>query len=179
MVSDPLAGIHNDHETVAEAVRRVAYMINVPHAFTPEYPADETKPVSCKVPVILNAYDPYMFGSNTQDLVVDVEDAFDLIAEMTWCHQSQIKEWLPWVGRHDMEPPEDLNAWKTILRRRFDKQNLEMGLEPGRAVEMFSVTAWGEIPDYDQLLKDLPGLLPEASNLKPLRKRLQKWKGAQ
>ena len=33
--SDPLAGIHNDHETVAEAVRRVAYMINVPHAFTP------------------------------------------------------------------------------------------------------------------------------------------------
>ena len=25
---------------VAEAVRKVAYMINVPHAFTPEYPAD-------------------------------------------------------------------------------------------------------------------------------------------
>ncbi len=40
--TDPLAGIHNDHVTVAEAVRRVAYMINVPHAFTPEYPADET-----------------------------------------------------------------------------------------------------------------------------------------
>jgi LmbE family N-acetylglucosaminyl deacetylase len=36
LASDPLAGIHNDHETIAEAVRRVAYMLNVPHAFTPE-----------------------------------------------------------------------------------------------------------------------------------------------
>lgn len=43
LATDPLAGIHNDHQTIAEAVRRVAYMINVPHAFTPEYPADETK----------------------------------------------------------------------------------------------------------------------------------------
>src|SRR5262245_28625390 len=65
VVSDPLAGIHNDHETVAEAVRRVAYMINVPHAYTPEYPADETASVPCRVPVILNAYDPYMFGANS------------------------------------------------------------------------------------------------------------------
>src|SRR5262249_13957704 len=31
--ADPLAGIHIDHVTVAEAVRKVAYMINVPHAF--------------------------------------------------------------------------------------------------------------------------------------------------
>jgi len=54
---DPLAGIHNDHVTVAEAVRRVAYMINVPHAFTPEYPADETKAEPVKVPVILTVYD--------------------------------------------------------------------------------------------------------------------------
>src|SRR5438105_11197401 len=57
--ANPLAGIHNDHLTVAEAVRRVAYMINVPHAFTPEYPADETVSQPCTVPVILNVYDGY------------------------------------------------------------------------------------------------------------------------
>jgi LmbE family N-acetylglucosaminyl deacetylase len=50
--SDALAGIHVDHVAVAEAVRKVAYMINVPHAFTPEYPADESKSEPCKVPVI-------------------------------------------------------------------------------------------------------------------------------
>ena len=45
---DPLAGIHVDHVAVAEAVRKVAYMINVPHAFTPEFPDDETKPSRAK-----------------------------------------------------------------------------------------------------------------------------------
>src|SRR5690606_7540571 len=93
--SDPLAGIHNDHETVAEAVRRVAYMINVPHAFTPEYPADETKSVPCKVPVILNVHDSYMHGANACDLAVDVEEVFGVVAQLAWCHQSQIREWLP------------------------------------------------------------------------------------
>src|SRR5438477_9681717 len=95
--ANPLAGIHNDHLTVADAVRRVAYMINVPHAFTPEYPADETKSRPCKVPAILNVYDGYMFGANACDLAVDVEDALAKICDLTWCHQSQITEWLPWV----------------------------------------------------------------------------------
>ncbi len=58
--ADPLAGIHVDHIAVAEAVRQVAYMLNVPHAFTPEYPMDETKAVQCKVPVIINLFDSYM-----------------------------------------------------------------------------------------------------------------------
>src|SRR5881397_406798 len=74
---DPLAGIHNDHVTIADAVRRIAYMINVPHAFTPEYPADETQSKPCKVPVIVNVYDPYMFGANAFDLVIEVEPAFE------------------------------------------------------------------------------------------------------
>src|SRR6267143_1944563 len=32
IAADPLTGIHVDHVAVAEAVRKVAYMINVPHA---------------------------------------------------------------------------------------------------------------------------------------------------
>ena len=86
-------------------------MINVPHAFTPEYPADETTSRPCKVPVILNVYDGYMFGSTGFDLAIDVEEAFDKVAEMGWQHQSQITEWLPWVGRHDMQAPRTLEEW--------------------------------------------------------------------
>src|SRR5512137_460922 len=62
--TDPLAGVHLDHQAIAEAIRRVAYMINVPHAFTPEYPADEHCSRPCKVPVIVAVYDGYMFGEN-------------------------------------------------------------------------------------------------------------------
>lgn len=172
---DQLAGIHNDHETIAEAVRRVAYMINVPHAFTPEYPADETQSTPCKVPVIVNAYDGYMFGANAYDIAVDVEAAFEAIAEMTWCHQSQIVEWLPWVGRHDMSPPASLSEWSQTLRARFDRKNRELGISSPHAVEVFRITAWGAVPSLARLAVDFPPMLETASNLDRLDQRLRQW----
>ncbi|MBI5773497.1 MAG: PIG-L family deacetylase [Verrucomicrobia bacterium] len=174
--ADTLAGIHVDHVAVAQAVREVAYMINVPHAFTPEYPTDETQSKPVKVPVILNTYDGYMFGANSHDLAVDVEPAFDTIAEMTWCHQSQIAEWLPWVGRHGMPVPKSLAEWKEILRHRFARENRELGITSPHLVNVFTVTAWGEIADCDRLVKDFPSLLPEASNLARLQERLTRWR---
>jgi LmbE family N-acetylglucosaminyl deacetylase len=175
--ADPLAGVHNDHLTIAEAVRRVAYMINVPHAFTPEYPTDETKSTLRKVPVILNVYDGYMFGANAYDLAIDVEEVFPKIAEMTWCHQSQIAEWLPWVGRHNMRSPRSMDEWTQTLRRRFERKNLELGIASPHAFELFTVTAWGEIPSLDQLTRDFPGISEKFSSLDALRQKLAKWKG--
>jgi LmbE family N-acetylglucosaminyl deacetylase len=172
LAGDPLAGIHNDHETVAEAVRRVAYMINVPHAFTPEYPADETQSRPCKVPVIIHVYDGYMFGANASDLAIDVEEAFPAICEMSWCHQSQIVEWLPWVGRHNMSPPASLTEWTGTLRARFDRKNTELGIASPHAMEVFRVTAWGAVPTLEQLLTDLPPVAREYSALDALEKRL-------
>ncbi len=174
--TDPQAGVHPDHITVAEAVRRVAYMINVPHAFLGEYPVtDETQSRWVKTPVILNAYDGYMAGANTADLVVDVDDAFDLIAEESWCHQSQINEWLPWVARHDIEPTADLTAWKGKLRARFERQARELGLPAGRASEAFAVTAWGIVPSLEQLRRDFPNLVGDAERTRRLQEKLLRW----
>jgi LmbE family N-acetylglucosaminyl deacetylase len=175
-VTDPLAGIHTDHQNVAETVRRVAYMINVPHAFTPEYPADETHSHPCKVPVILNAYDSYASNATPFDLAVDIEPAFDLICEMSFCHQSQIKEWLPWVGRHAMPPANSLNDWKKIQRQRLLHRNRELGIHSDHLMEVFTVTAWGELPTVSQLQRDLPPL-NAVSNLTRLETRLDRWKG--
>jgi len=177
LASDPLAGVHLDHQAVAEAVRQVAYLINVPHAFTPEYPADETVPVSCPTPVIVQVYDGYMFGENAYDLAVDVESAFALITEMSWCHQSQIKEWLPWVGRHQMSPPETLADWTATLRRRFERKNRELGIASAHPVEVFTLTAWGLVPTVEQLQRDFPAWLPKASHVERLRSRLARWGG--
>lgn len=175
--ADPLAGIHVDHIAVAEAIRKVAYMINVPHAFTPEYPADETKSELCKVPVILNVYDGYMAGANAYDLAVDVEDAFPQILRMTFCHQSQLMEWLPWVGRHQMEAPRDIQDWAQTLRARLQRENRELGIVSDRVFEVFTVTAWGELPTVEQLTRDFPGLVEKRSNLDLLRERLKRWTG--
>lgn len=174
--TDPQAGVHPDHITVAEAVRRVAYMINVPHAFLTEYPvADESQSRWVKTPVILHAYDGYMAGANTADLVVDVEEAFDLIAAESWCHQSQINEWLPWVARHHIEPTATLEAWKQKLRARFDRQAKELGLPPGRASEAFAVTAWGIVPTMAQLRRDFPGWVEDSARDERLRGKLARW----
>jgi LmbE family N-acetylglucosaminyl deacetylase len=173
--NDPLAGIHIDHVAVAEAIRKVAYMINVPHAFTPEYPADETKSNRCKTPVILNLHDAYMHGENAFDLAIDVEDTFEVICETSWCHQTQIAEWIPWVGRHDMAPPTDIDQWRQILRRRFQKRNLEMGLPTERIHEFYTVTAWGEIPTLDQLRADFPNI-SKHSRLDHLQEKLKRWR---
>ena len=173
--ADPLAGVHIDHARVAEAVRLVAYMINVPHAFTPEYPSDETQSHPCKVPVILNTYDTYMSGTTGCDLAVDIEPAFPLVCQMSWCHQSQIKEWLPWVGRHNMQPPASLEDWAAILRQRFDRRSRDLGILSARTAEAFTVTAWGEVPTLEQLVRDFPSLLPEGSNLAALQSRLERW----
>ena len=170
--ADPLAGVHVDHVAVAEAVRRVAYMINVPHAFTPEYPADEAVSKPCKVPVIINVYDGYMAGANTHHLAVDVEDAFPKLCELTWCHQSQISEWLPWVGRHDLNPPASLAEWTQALRRRFENKNRELGIQSQRPLELFTVTSWGAVPNFEQLVGDFPNIVPEASHLDRLKARL-------
>ncbi len=175
VASDPLAGIHPDHVTVADAVRRIAYMINVPHAFLNEYPiADETQSRWVKTPVILNTYDGYMEGANAADVVVDVEDAFDVIAEESWCHQSQINEWLPWVARHHIQPTPDLAAWKQNLRHRFARQAREVDLPPERAHEVFTVTAWGIVPKLDQLERDLP-MLADPARWQRLADRLARW----
>jgi LmbE family N-acetylglucosaminyl deacetylase len=175
LAADPLAGIHVDHLAVAEAVRKVAYMINVPHAFTPEFPVDETKSKPCKVPVILNVHDSYMTGANSYDLVFEVEEAFPKICEMSWCHQSQIAEWLPWVGRHNLAAPQSLSEWEKILRRRFDRRAGELGLPRKRALEAFTVTAWGQVPRWKQLNDDFPPILSPESNLRGLKKRLKAW----
>lgn len=171
--ADPLAGVHPDHITVAEAIRRVAYMINVPHAFLSEYPVpDETQSRFVRTPVILNTYDGYMAGSNACDLVVDVDPVFDVIAAESWCHQSQINEWLPWVARHHMEPTASLAEWSGKLRQRFDRQARELGLPEGRAYEAFTVTAWGEVPTRARLEADFPNLVPDAARSARLDARL-------
>lgn len=177
LAADPLAGLHNDHQTIAEAVRRVAYMINVPHAFTPEYPADETRSEPCQTPVILNLYDSYFSGENLPDLAVDVEAAFERICAMSYCHQSQLTEWLPWVGRHRMEPPRSLDDWAAMLRQRMLRRNRELGIASERVMEAFSVTAWGEVPTLEQLLRDFPNIQPEFSRLAALEQRLKRWRG--
>jgi LmbE family N-acetylglucosaminyl deacetylase len=171
---DTLAGIHVDHVTVAEAVRRVAYMINVPHAFLEEYPSARPGEARCKVPVIVNVYDSYTRGANGYHIAVDVEAQFERICAMSWCHQSQISEWLPWVGRHEMDAPSSPADWRKTMRRRFDRKNRELDITTGRALEVFTITSWGTVPSVAQILEDFPSVAKEHSRVERLEEFLDR-----
>jgi LmbE family N-acetylglucosaminyl deacetylase len=172
---DALEGIHVDHVTVAEAIRKVAYLINVPHVYTPEYPIDEGPAPPVKVPVILNVTDGYRRGRITYDFAVDIGEVFETVVQMSYCHQSQIKEWLPWVtGR---PAPEDVEAWRELLRTRFAARGQALGLDLPTPVEAFTVTAWGSVPSYDQLTRDFPPMTGIVERKAAFRARLAEWGG--
>lgn len=175
---DPRIGVHVDHLQVAEGVRRVAYLINVPHAFSPEFPAlteNNTDPEFIETPVILTAFDSYMGADDAHDLEIDISPYMDTIAEMSFCHQSQIAEWLPWVGRHSMQAPQTLAAWKTQLWDRFMERNRSAGIDSAKPREFFTVTAWGIVPDLPKLLQDLPPF--DCRSESELLNRLKIWRG--
>ena len=169
--TDPLAGVHVDHSDLAHAIRDVAYLINVPHAYTPEYPDGETGAKPCKVPVILTVFDAYMAGANAFDLAVNIEPVFERVARMSWSHQSQIREWLPWVGRHELKPAADLAGWNGELRARFERENHSLGLPRNPLAEVFTVTSWGERSSVDRLWQDFPNLIHDDERAARLRQR--------
>jgi hypothetical protein len=61
------------------------------------------------------------------------------------------------------------------LRRRYRRQNSELGFDTDHAMEFFRVTAWGEIADLAQLQADFPPLVNQPSG--EFVERLQRWKG--
>ena len=173
--TDPLTGVHVDHLGVAEAIRKVAYLINVPHAFTPEYPADETQPKFCQTPVIFNTFDGYQFGENSYDFAVDIDPVFDQVSQMYYCHRSQLQEWLPWVARHSLQAPNSLEDWTQQLRERIRRRNQALGVKSDHPTEVFTLTAWGAIPTLEQLRKDLPPLLTDACHFDAVEAKLRRW----
>jgi LmbE family N-acetylglucosaminyl deacetylase len=173
-----LVGVHVDHLDVAQAVRAVAYMINVPHAFTPEYPEGDLEAKPVRTPVILNTYDGYMGGKHGHDIAVDISESADLAADLAWCHASQLQEWLPWVDRHNLTVPADPLAWRSQFREIMVRRKRALGIRVDGLFEVFSVTAWGVVPSMDQLLRDFPAVCADASHLDCLASRLDEWRAA-
>lgn len=175
---DPLEGVHVDHLDVAQAVRSVAYLINVPQAFTPEYPAPGGAHRFVRTPVILNTYDGYMAGGHGHDLAIDISEVADHVADLAWCHESQLREWLPWIDRHNIAVPADPLVWRGQFRKLMDRRRSALGIERPGNYEVFRVTAWGVVPTLERLLADFPGVTPDASRLENLGRRLAAWRAA-
>jgi LmbE family N-acetylglucosaminyl deacetylase len=149
IVSDPLAGVHIDHEQTAIAVRYVAYQLSVPRA----YPTLQGEiDMTYRTPLIINVDDPY--NQSTQaDIAQDISSVYDLKLEMSLCHRSQVLEWLPFVNGEDNITKQD---WIERFKKRHANVNQRYNIAGDTPHECFRVARWGRAPRDGELEELFP-----------------------
>jgi len=161
VVTNPLAGIHIDHQHTAEAVRLVAYQLGVPNAYPTMY---QPRVQAFPVPTILNCPDAYCkeamwhFG-------VDCNEVKEGKISMLLKHKSQVCEWLPFVNNLNNTDPDlgggadwDEAEWRSNLDKRVNAVNKRHGFDDEIFREYFAVTRWGYVPPAEKIQQDFPFL---------------------
>ena len=166
VVTNPLAGIHIDHQHTAEAVRLVAYQLGVPNAYPTINAPRQTR---FPVPAILTCPDAYCkealwhFG-------VDCNNVREKKISMLLKHKSQICEWLPFVNSLNNTDPAlaaaewDENVWRSNLDCRVNAVNKRHGFDDAVFHEYFAVTRWGFVPPAEKVEQDFPFLFWNREN---------------
>ncbi|HWL52765.1 MAG TPA: PIG-L family deacetylase [Chthoniobacteraceae bacterium] len=135
-VSDPVAGVHIDHENTAQAVRLVAYQLGVPRAY-PGDPAPDYRP-----PLIVLADDTYA-SEAAFDLRLDISALYPTKLAMAKEHRSQIYEWLPFI---DQSAPPTEAEYEVRFRARHERVNARYGFADAPPCEYFRISRWGRAP---------------------------------
>ena len=157
--TNPLAGIHIDHQHTAEAVRLVAYQLGVPNA----YPTiNGERILRFNPPVILNCIDGYA-QEPVWHFRVNIEEFREQKLQMLRCHKSQLEEWLPFVNNLDKPeiPRWSQEEWRNQTEMRHIHRNQLCGFKSAQWHEYFAVTAWGggswnESNRLEKLKNDFP-----------------------
>lgn len=153
---------HPDHRYTGVLVQDAAYMVAVPNV------APDTPPLK-KNPVFLYSQDyfqrPNPFRS---DIAIDITSVFDQKIHAVSAHESQVYEWLPWIGGYYDEVPKNPEERKKWLAKRYDvklsadvRKALELwyGKEKAAQVkyaEAFEICEYGTQPKEEDLRKLFP-----------------------
>jgi LmbE family N-acetylglucosaminyl deacetylase len=157
IVTDPLAGIHIDHEQTAIAVRYVGYQLSVPRAYlTLEGEVD----LQYRSPLIINVDDPYN-RSTQADVRQDIRSVYDLKLKMSLCHTSQVLEWLPFVNDNGDTTEED---WAARFKLRHEQINERYSAGDEILSEYFQITRWGRAPRAGELEQLFPNRIPSENS---------------
>lgn len=99
---------HPDHRNAGHLVRDASYMVQVPNV-APDTPPTPTNPVFL---YMQDGFErPYPFQP---DISIGIDEAIETKVDGLSAHESQMYEWLPWVGNYEDEVPEgeeERRAW--------------------------------------------------------------------
>jgi len=157
---------HPDHRNAGQVVIDASYMVQVPNV------APDTPPTASN-PVFLYMQDgftkPYPFEP---DIAVAIDDVFETKVDGLDAHESQMYEWLPWIGGYIDEVPDGAEARRAWLDERYRSRSnispavreaLEKWYGPERAqqvqhAEAFEIAEYGHQPSEDEIRRLFPML---------------------
>jgi len=150
---------HPDHRYTGVLVQDAAYMVAVPNV-APETPALK------KNPVFLYFQDGFQRPNPFRpDIAVDITSSFDQKIHALDAHESQMYEWLPWIGHYLDKVPANKNDREKWLAQTRDpkitpavRESLEKwyGKEKGDQVqhaEAFEICEYGAQPNDEEIKK--------------------------
>ena len=148
---------HADHRAVAQLVMDVAYFLGVPY-WCPEVPVPDV------MPAVFFMRDRFSMPRELRpDVVLDVTDVQDVVADALCCHESQFFEWLPpeIPGAQAENPGKDGSVetkrafvkkyW--FSRKRLDARRFNLEFE---YPEVFELSEYGRQPSSAELQEMFP-----------------------
>jgi len=155
---------HPDHRYTGILVQDGAYMVAVPNV-APETPALK------KNPVYLYSSDHFIRPNPFRpDIAIDISSVFDKKIAALDAHESQVYEWLPWIGGFLNEVPsgkKERIQWLTdrmTMPVKFEvRKSLEKwyGKEKAATIkhaEAFEICEYGKQPDEKEIRRLFPML---------------------
>lgn len=160
---------HPDHRNSGKLVEDASYMVAVPNV------ADDV-PALKKNPLFLYMQDDFKKPNPfSHDIVVGIDEVFDVKLEGLNEHTSQMYEWTPWIdngGKINPEVPTDPVERKIWLRKTWEKENTlsaeqKAGLEKWygkekaasfKFAESFEITEYGLQPTEADIRRLFPML---------------------
>ena len=157
---------HPDHRSAGQAVQDAAYMVQVPNVVSRVEPTDSN-------PVFLYLEDRFTKPAPFEpDVAIPIDDAMQTKVDALDAHESQMYEWLPWVGDYLDEVPETESSRREWLGERIRNRStidadvravLEKWYGPEQAqafdyAEAFEITEYGLQPSTEDLRRLFPML---------------------
>ncbi len=154
---------HPDHRYTGILVQDAAYMVGVPNV------APDTPPLR-KNPVFLYSQDYFQRPNPFRpDIAIDITSVFEKKVDAMAAHESQVYEWLPWIGGYATQVPADKTERRKWLSNRYKatpvtddvRKSLENWYGKDQAAkiqfaEAFEICEYGTHPTKEELVAMFP-----------------------